>query len=91
MKDERRANAGERKAYAAVLLTHCVISCRTAPPPMPLSRRSLVATVLTAASIPVAVGSLLWHAALRRRDLMVDFDPFEIDLQLHERNDEPRA
>ena len=56
-----------------------------------MSPRTLGLSALAFASIPLTVGALLWHGAFRRRDLMVDFDPFEIDLQLHERNDEAAA
>ena len=52
-----------------------------------MSPRSLAATALTLTSLPVAVGALLWSGAFRRRDLWLDLDPFEIDLELTERND----
>ena len=53
-----------------------------------MSPRTLTATVLTLASLPVAVGALVWNGTLRRRSLWVDLDPFEIDLELRERNDD---
>lgn len=53
-----------------------------------MSPRSFAVTALTIASLPVAVGALLWNGALRRRDLWVDVDPFEIDLELTGRNDD---
>ncbi len=39
-----------------------------------------------AALLPFGLASL-WRA-LRLSDLALDFDPFEIDLQLHDRNDD---
>ena len=53
-----------------------------------MSPRSITATALTLASLPVAVGALLWNSALRRQALWLDLDPFEIDLELRERNDD---
>ncbi|MDT0632902.1 hypothetical protein [Rubrivirga litoralis] len=43
---------------------------------------------MTIASLPVAVGALLWNGVLRSRSLWLNLDPFEIDLELHERNDD---
>lgn len=40
------------------------------------------------ASVPFALGSFVWRALSTSRDLEVDLDPFEIDLQLRERNDD---
>ena len=40
----------------------------------------------TAVLLPLGLGSL-WRAA-HLRDLALDLDPFEIDLQLHDRNDD---
>lgn len=54
-----------------------------------MTSRTLVATTFALASIPLTIGVLVWHGALHRRDLNVDFDPFEIDLQLCDRNDDP--
>jgi hypothetical protein len=54
-----------------------------------MTRQTLAATALSLAALPVTLGALLWHSAFRRRDLWVDLDPFEIDLQLHDRNDAP--
>ena len=56
-----------------------------------ITRSSLAATAFAFASLPLTVGVILWQGALRRRDLMIDFDPFEIDLQLCERNDSVAA
>lgn len=53
-----------------------------------MSPRSLAVTAVTLASLPVAVGALVWNGVLRRRDLWVDLDPFEIDLELTNRNDD---
>ena len=53
-----------------------------------MSNRSLAATAVTLAALPVAVGALLWHGLQVRRQFWIDLDPFEIDLQLHDRNDD---
>ena len=54
-----------------------------------MTRQTLAVTALSIAAVPFMLGTLLWTGAVRRRDLWVDVDPFEIDLQLHDRNDEP--
>lgn len=50
--------------------------------------RYVTATALTIAALPVAAGALLWNGVLRRQALWLDLDPFEIDLELHARNDD---
>jgi hypothetical protein len=53
-----------------------------------MSPRSAAATALAAATLPLVAAAALWRsAALQRRALWADLDPFEIDLQLTERND----
>lgn len=63
-------------------MTHCNII-----PSM--TYRTLVASTATIATIPIVIGILAWHGALRHSDLELDFDPGEIDLQLRDRNDDP--
>ena len=53
-----------------------------------MSPRSLTATALALASLPVAVSALLWDGVVRRRAFWLDLDPFEIDLELTQRNDD---
>ena len=50
--------------------------------------RTLTATAVSLAALPLAVGALVWHGLQVRRQFWVDIDPFEIDLQLHDRNDD---
>lgn len=50
--------------------------------------RSLTLAALTLAALPVAAGALLWNGVLRSRSLWLNLDPFEIDLDLLERNDD---
>ena len=52
-----------------------------------MSNRSLAATAVSLAAVPIALGALVWHGLQVRRQFWVEIDPFEIDLQLHERND----
>lgn len=52
-----------------------------------MTRRTLAVTALSLAAVPFSLGALLWTRSVRRRDLWLDVDPFEIDLQLHDRND----
>lgn len=52
-----------------------------------MTRSQIRALALTTALLPLSVVGLLLTNALRERDLALDLDPFEIDLQLTERND----
>lgn len=67
-------------------MPHCVITDLLTPHTL-VTSRSLTTAALTLASLPLAVGVYFWNGALRRRDLWADLDPFEIDLQLTDRND----
>lgn len=49
--------------------------------------RTLVATSLAAALLPLTLYSVLRNGAVGQCDLWTDLDPFEIDLQLFDRND----
>lgn len=50
--------------------------------------RTLVAATAAAALFPLTLYSIVRRGALRARDLRsLSLDPFEIDLQLFERND----
>lgn len=53
-----------------------------------MTRSTIASAALTLAAVPFAVGALLLHGTLRQRDLWLDLDPFEVDLQLRERNDD---
>ena len=52
-----------------------------------MSPRTLTATAVSIAALPLAFGALVWHGLQVRRQFWVEIDPFEIDLQLHDRND----
>ena len=54
-----------------------------------MTRRQISALALTTALLPVSFVGLLLAHSLHPRDVAVDLDPFEIDLQLRERNDHP--
>ena len=49
--------------------------------------RTLVASTLAAALLPLSLLSVFQAGAVRKTDLWADLDPFEIDLQLFDRND----
>ena len=67
-------------------MPHCVIPpLPTLPPTM--SPRTLTATAATLAALPLALGALVWHGLQVRRQFWIEIDPFEIDLQLQDRND----
>lgn len=53
-----------------------------------MTTRTLTAAAVTVSALPLALGALMWHGLRLRRDLSLAIDPFEIDLQLHERNDD---
>ena len=53
-----------------------------------MTRRQIRALALTTALLPVSFVGLLFASSLHPGDVALDLDPFEIDLQLHERNDE---
>lgn len=55
---------------------------------MTMTRNALTASAVAAILFPVSLGALLWRSALHLRDVAIDLDPFEVDLQLHDRNDE---
>lgn len=50
--------------------------------------RTLTTTAVALATIPFAVGSFVWRTLSSSQQLSVDIDPFEVDLQLHQRNDD---
>ncbi len=52
-----------------------------------MTARQFAATALTLATLPLTLGALLLRGRYVRQ-VALDFDPFEIDLQLHDRNDE---
>lgn len=52
-----------------------------------MSHRTLATTALSLAAVPVALGALILRGRVLRRRF-IELDPFEIDLQLHERNDD---
>ena len=54
----------------------------------PMTRNALTASAVAALLFPVSLGALLWRGALHMSDVAVDVDPFEIDLQLTDRNDD---
>ncbi len=53
-----------------------------------MTTRSLAATAATLSALPIALGALVWHGLRVNREMWLDIDPFEIDLQLRERNDD---
>lgn len=53
-----------------------------------MSSRALAATAATLSALPLALGALVWHGFRVRREMWIQIDPFEIDLQLQERNDD---
>lgn len=53
-----------------------------------MTRPILAASAVAILLVPVSLGALLWRGALRAHDVAFDVDPFEIDLQLHARNDD---
>ena len=53
-----------------------------------MSPRSLTTTALSLAALPLALGALVWHGLQVRRQFWVEIDPFDINLQLHDRNDD---
>lgn len=52
-----------------------------------MSPRTLATAAVSLTAFPVALGALLWRGRLLRRRF-IDIDPFEINLQLTERNDD---
>ena len=48
---------------------------------------SLATSAFSLVSLPLAVGASLWSGVVRDRSFWIDLDPFEIDLQLTDRND----
>ena len=56
-------------------------------PSTPMTARQFAATALTLATLPLTLGALLLRGRYVQQ-VALDFDPFEIDLQLHDRNDE---
>ncbi len=53
-----------------------------------MSPRTLTATAVSLATLPLALTALVWHGLQVRRQFWVEIDPFDIDLQLHDRNDD---
>ena len=53
-----------------------------------MTSRTLTATAVSLATLPIALGALVWHGLQVRRRFWIEIDPFEIDLQLHDRNDD---
>lgn len=51
-----------------------------------MSARTVTAA-LSLAAFPLALGALLWRGLAVRERYWVELDPFEIDLQLTDRND----
>lgn len=56
---------------------------------MTMPSRSFTTAAVSLAALPFAVGAFVWHGFQVRRQFWIDIDPFEIDLELHARNDEP--
>ncbi|WP_412068065.1 hypothetical protein [Rubrivirga sp. IMCC43871] len=52
-----------------------------------MTPRKLAATALTLATLPLTLGALLLRGRYAQQ-VALDLDPFEIDLQLHDRNDD---
>ena len=52
------------------------------------TRQTLAASAVAVLLVPFSLGALMWHSALRARDVAFAVDPFEIDLQLNTRNDD---
>ncbi|MGB3542656.1 hypothetical protein [Rubrivirga sp.] len=50
--------------------------------------RTVTSTAVALAAIPFAVGTFVWRALSVSHDVSVTVDPFEVDLQLRERNDD---
>jgi hypothetical protein len=50
--------------------------------------RTVASTAVALATIPYAVGSFVWRALSLSHQMSVNIDPFEVDLQLRERNDD---
>ena len=53
-----------------------------------MTRRQISALALTTALLPVSFVGLLLANSLHPGDVALNLDPFEIDLQLRERNDD---
>ena len=54
---------------------------------MRVQPRLLATAAVSVAALPVALSAFLWRGRLLRRRF-IELDPFEIDLQLTERNDD---
>ncbi len=50
-------------------------------------RQSLAAASVALVLLPASAITFLWRNGLRAADLAFAVDPFEVDLQLHDRND----
>ncbi|HEX8385577.1 MAG TPA: hypothetical protein VF576_05315 [Rubricoccaceae bacterium] len=53
-----------------------------------MTRQTLAALAVAVLLVPVSLGALLWRGSLRAHDVTFAVDPFDIDLQLHARNDD---
>ena len=65
-------------------MLHCVNS----PTPMLSLRQSLTAAAVAFVLLPVSAAAVLWRSGLRATELAFAVDPFEVDLQLYDRNDD---
>lgn len=50
-------------------------------------RQSLAAAAVAGVLLPFSAVAFFWRNGLHAADLAFAVDPFEVDLQLHERND----
>ena len=50
-------------------------------------RQSLAAAAVAGVLLPFSAAAFLWRNGLHATDLAFAVDPFEVDLQLHDRND----
>lgn len=63
-------------------MMHCV------NPPHPMSlRQSLAAAAVAFVLLPVSAAAFILRNGLHATELAFAVDPFEVDLQLHDRND----
>lgn len=63
-----------------------MLHCVKTPDPMTL-RQSLAASAIALILLPASAAAFIWRNGLRAADLAFAVDPFEVDLQLHDRND----
>ncbi len=64
-----------------------MLHCVNHPGPMMSLRQSLAAAAVAFVLLPVSAAAVLWRNGLHATEFAFAVDPFEVDLQLHDRND----